>query len=461
MSRVLVIDDNETMRSGMALLLERIGHDVTAASGGVEGLRQMKARPFDLVITDYKMEDMDGLEVLDAVRRDYADTDVVVITAYGTIDVAVEAMRKGAADFVVKADALYDVLRLRVEKVLKHRELRQSRDRLDEENQYLRDEIGVRFNFGEMVGRSKPMKTVYEMVEKVAETDSAVLVYGESGTGKELVARAIHRRSARREGPFVKVNCGSLPRELVQSELFGHEKGAFTGAIRQKKGKFELAEGGTIFLDEIGDLPLEAQVNILRVLQTKEYDRVGGEETLHADVRVIAATHRVLREMVAEGAFREDLFYRLEVIPIRLVPLRDRKADIPDLVKHFLHKKCEEMNRPLKRLTDRAMAAMASYTWPGNVRELENVVERTLVLADGNVVDVNDLPLDVEASRAEVSAEELEDSAIPLTRRLEDLERQLIEQALEQAGGVKTKAAEMLGIKTSAFYYKLDKYGLT
>ncbi len=461
MSRVLVIDDNETMRSGMALLLERMGHDVTAASGGEEGLRQMKARPFDLVITDYKMVDMDGLEVLDAVRRDYADTDVVVITAYGTIDVAVEAMRKGAADFVVKADALYDVLRLRVEKVLKHRELRQSRDRLDEENQYLRDEIGVRFNFGEMVGRSKPMKTVYEMVEKVAETDSAVLVYGESGTGKELVARAIHRRSARREGPFVKVNCGSLPRELVQSELFGHEKGAFTGAIRQKKGKFELAEGGTIFLDEIGDLPLEAQVNILRVLQTKEYDRVGGEETLHADVRVIAATHRVLREMVAEGAFREDLFYRLEVIPIRLVPLRDRKADIPDLVEHFLHKKCEEMNRPLKRLTDRAMAAMASYTWPGNVRELENVVERTLVLADGNVVDVNDLPLDVEASRAEVSAEELEDSAIPLTRRLEDLERQLIEQALEQAGGVKTKAAEMLGIKTSAFYYKLDKYGLT
>ena len=461
MSLVLVIDDNETMRSGMALLLERMGHDVTAASGGVEGLRQMKAKPFDLVITDYKMEDMDGLEVLDAVRRDYADTDVVVITAYGTIDVAVEAMRKGAADFVVKADALYDVLRLRVEKVLKHRELRQSRDRLDEENQYLRDEIGVRFNFGEMVGRSRPMKTVYEMVEKVAKTDSAVLVYGESGTGKELVARAIHRRSARREGPFVKVNCGSLPRELVQSELFGHEKGAFTGAIRQKKGKFELAEGGTIFLDEIGDLPLEAQVNILRVLQTKEYDRVGGEETIHADVRVIAATHRVLREMVAEGAFREDLFYRLEVIPIRLVPLRDRKADIPDLVEHFLHKKCEEMNRPLKRLTDRAMAAMASYTWPGNVRELENVVERTLVLADGNVVDVNDLPLDVEALRAEVSAEELEDSAIPLTRRLEDLERQLIEQALEQAGGVKTKAAEMLGIKTSAFYYKLDKYGLT
>ncbi|MDE2798699.1 MAG: sigma-54 dependent transcriptional regulator, partial [Gemmatimonadota bacterium] len=452
---------NETMRSGMALLLERMGHDVTAASGGVEGLRQMKARPFDLVITDYKMEDMDGLEVLDAVRRDYADTDVVVITAYGTIDVAVEAMRKGAADFVVKADALYDVLRLRVEKVLKHRELRQSRDRLDEENQYLRDEIGVRFNFGEMVGRSRPMKTVYEMVEKVAETDSAVLVYGESGTGKELVARAIHRRSARREGPFVKVNCGSLPRELVQSELFGYEKGAFTGAIRQKKGKFELAEGGTIFLDEIGDLPLEAQVNILRVLQAKEYDRVGGEETLHADVRVIAATHRVLREMVAEGTFREDLFYRLEVIPIRLVPLRDRKADIPDLVEHFLHKKCEEMNRPLKRLTDRAMAAMVSYTWPGNVRELENVVERTLVLADGNVVDVNDLPLDVEASRADVSAEELEDSAIPLTRRLEDLERQLIEQALEQAGGVKTKAAEMLGIKTSAFYYKLDKYGLT
>lgn len=460
MSQVLVIDDNDTMRSGMALVIERMGHDVTAASSGVEGLRRMKARSFDLVITDYKMVEMDGLEVLDAVRRDYAETDVVVITAYGTIDVAVEAMRKGAADFVVKADALYDVLRLRVEKILKHRELRRSRDRLDEENRYLREEIGGRFNFGEMVGQSRSMKTVYEAVEKVAKTDSAVLVYGESGTGKELVARAIHRRSARREGPFVKVNCGSLPSELVQSELFGHEKGAFTGAIRQKKGKFELAERGTIFLDEIGDLPLEAQVNILRVLQTKEYDRVGGEKTLRADVRVIAATHRALRDMVAEGAFREDLFYRLEVIPIHLPPLRQRKTDIPELVEHFLDKKCVEMNRPLKQLTDRAMAAMASYTWPGNVRELENVVERTLVLADGDVVDVNDLPLDVEVSRAEISAEELPDSAVPLTRRLEDLERQLIEQALEQAGGVKTKAAEILGIKTSAFYYKLDKYGL-
>ena len=431
MSRVLVIDDNETMRTGMALVIERMGHEATAAAGGKEGLALLRAGPFDLVIT-----------------------------AYGTIELAVAAMKKGAADFIVKADAFYDVLQLRVKKVLKHREMRQARDRLDEENQYLREEIGGRFNFGEMVGRSSPMKAVYETVEKVAKTDSAVLVYGESGTGKELVARAIYRRSARRNGPFVKVNCGALPRELVQSELFGHEKGAFTGAIRKKRGKFELAEMGTIFLDEIGDLPLEAQVNILRVLQGKEYDRVGGEETLRADVRVIAATNRNLKEMVAEGGFREDLFYRLEVIPIRLSPLRERTGDIPELVEHFLQKKCVEMNRPMKRLTDRAMAAMASYTWPGNVRELENVIERTLVLADGLVVDVNDLPLDVDAQEDAVSNGGPPERATSLSRRLEDLERKLIEQALEQAGGVKTRAAEILGVKTSALYYKLDKYGL-
>ena len=461
LSRILVIDDNETMRSGVALVLERMHHEATTASGGAEGLALMEEQPFDLVITDYKMEGMDGLAVLKKIREDHSDTDVVLITAYGTIETAVEAMKKGAADFITKPFPP-DALQVKVDKVLEHRENRMDRVRLGEENRYLREEIGGRFNFGKMVGKSQAMKDVFETVRKVAATESAVLIYGESGTGKELVARAVHGQSSRQDKPFVRVNCGALPRELVESELFGHEKGAFTGAVQRKKGKFELAEGGTIFLDEIGDLPAEAQVKILRVLQEKEFERVGGEETLQADVRVLAATHQPLRQMVTEGRFREDLFYRLEVIPIRLAPLRERKTDVPDLVEHFLHKKCAEMGRPLRRLTAEAMKTLTAYPWPGNVRELENVIERTIVLSDGNEVDVNDLPLVFdEGGRQGAFVDNLESTnEMGLTLRLEELEYQLIAQALEQAEGVKTKAAEILGVKTSALYYKLDKYGL-
>ena len=458
MSRVLVIEDNETMRSGVALVMERMGHEAVEAASGPEGLDRLQEQAYDLVITDYKMEEMNGLEVLQTVRRERPDTDVVLITAYGTIEIAVEAMKMGAVDFITKPFPP-DALRLKVEKVLEHRETRKARERLDEENRYLREEIGGRYNFGEMVGESSRMQEVFAMVQKVAASDSAVLVYGESGTGKELVARAIHRESARGEGPFVKVNCGSLPRELVESELFGHEKGAFTGAVRQKKGKFELAERGTIFLDEIGDIPLEVQVHLLWVLQESEFDRVGGEKTLKADVRVVAATHRSLKEMVTERSFREDLFYRLEVIPIHLPPLRARKGDIPDLVEHFLQKKCREMNRPIVRLADRALEALVNYSWPGNVRELENVIERTVVLSDGEEVNANDLPLTFEQAQEEEGIA-LPEGRVALTRKLEELERQLIEQALAQARGVKTRAAEILGIKTSALYYKLDKYGL-
>ena len=443
----------------VARTLERMGHEAVAVAGGPEGLEAFREQGFDLVITDYKMEQMDGLEVLGAVRKEWPDTDVVFITAYGTIEIAVEAMKGGAVDFITKPFPP-DALRVKVEKVLEHREIRISRERLDEENRYLREEIGGRFNFGEMVGRSIQMQEIFSTVQKVAASDSAVLIYGESGTGKELVARAVHRESARREGPFVKVNCGAMPRELVESELFGHEKGAFTGAVRRKKGKFELGEGGTVFLDEIGDLPLEVQVNLLRVLQEKEFDRVGGEASLKADVRVIAATHRRLKEMVAEGRVREDLFYRLEVIPIRLPALRERKVDLPDLVEHFLQKKSREMNRPPVRLTDRALQALVAYSWPGNVRELENVIERTIVLSDGEEVDLSDLPLGVESDgeRAEPAGDA--QGEIPLNERLDDLERQLIQAALERSGGVKTRAAEVLGIKTSALYYKLEKYGL-
>ena len=405
------------------------------------------------------MEEMNGIEVLEAVKEQFPDTDVIIITAYGTIEIAVEAMKKGAVDFITKPFPP-EALRLKVDKVMEYRAARQERERLGEENRYLREEIGGRFNFGEIVGQSMPMQDIMGTVSKVAVADSSVLIYGESGTGKELVARAIHYQSNRRDGPFVKVNCGALPRDLVESELFGHERGSFTGAVRQKKGKFELAEGGTIFLDEIGDIPLETQIKLLRVLQEKQFDRVGGEQTLTADVRVVAATNQVLRDMVGSGTFREDLFYRLEVIPLHLPPLRARKEDIPELVAHFLSKKCGEMNLPPKRLTDEAVAALENYLWPGNVRELENVIERTIVLADGEEVGVHDLPLSFEDDHSRrAPPADLSPGQIPLNQMLDDLERDLIGRAMEQADRVKTRAAEILGIKTSALYYKLDKYG--
>ena len=457
MSRILVIDDNETMRSGVMLALDRIGHKTAGAVSGPEGLALLAKSRFDLVVTDYKMSVMDGLDVVRGVKEADPDLDVIVMTAYGTIDLAVDAMKLGAADFVTKPFAP-DVIQVKVEKALENRKLRAANIRLSDENRYLREEIGGQFNFGDMIGTCTEMQAVFQMVGKAAPTDSAVLIYGESGTGKELVARAIHQKSPRRDGPFVRVNCGALPKDLVESELFGHEKGAFTGAVRRKRGRFELADGGTVFLDEIGDLPPDAQVKLLRVLQEKEFEPVGSEQTLSANVRVVAATNQPLKTMVANGAFREDLFYRLEVIPIVLPPLRARKGDVPALVEHFLHKKSSELGRAPKCVTEQALAALVQYTWPGNVRELENVIERTLVLSDCEAIDLSDLPF---GERSELALSEAPGAGtMSLTKRLDALERDLIEKALAEAKGVKTRAADILGIKTSALYYKLDKYGL-
>ncbi len=457
MSRILIIDDNETLGSGVVLMVERMGHEGAAATSGPEGLARLSEQSFDLVITDYRMDDMDGQEVLEAVKARAPETDVMMMTAYGSIELAVEAMKRGAIDFITKPFP-HDGLRLKVEKVLEYRAARRDRERLGEQNRYLREEIDGRYNFGEIIGESEQIHKVLAAVQKVAVTDSSVLVYGESGTGKELVARAVHYQSNRREGSFVKVNCGALPTELVESELFGHEKGAFTSAVKQKKGKFELAAGGTIFLDEIGDVPLETQVKLLRVLQEKQFDRVGGEQTLDADVRVVAATNRPLKQMVAEGTFREDLYYRLEVIPLRLPPLRERREDIRLLVDHFMAKKCGEMNIPLRRLSDEALKGLVRYPWPGNVRELENVIERTIVLADGEKIDYHDLPLTFDEAGRDDQA--VAPGAMPLNQRLDEIEREMIAQAMQETNHVKTKAASLLGIKTSALYYKLDKYGL-
>ena len=342
MGRILIIDDNQSLGDGLVLSLNKMGHQAVAAGSGREGLAQMKDRSFDLVITDYRMDEMDGLAVMEAVQRQAPDTDVMMMTAYDTRELAVEAMERGAIDFIVKPFPP-DELWLKVNKRLDYRaKLREAQAKLQEaqtlrheaeaklrdwehlfeQNRYLREEIDSRYNFGEIVGQSSQIKAVCERVHKVASSSSSVLIYGESGTGKELVARAIHYQSRRSKGPFVKVNCGALPTGLVESELFGHERGAFTSAVRSRKGKFELAEGGTIFLDEIGDVPLEIQVRLLRVLQEKQFDRVGGEQTLDVDARVVVATNRPLKRMVEEGTFREDLFYRLEVIPLTLPPLR-------------------------------------------------------------------------------------------------------------------------------------------
>ena len=483
MGRILIIDDNQSLGDGLVLSLNKMGHQAVAVGSGREGLARMEDEPFDLVITDYRMEEMDGLAVMEAVQRQAPDTDVMMMTAYDTRELAVEAMERGAIDFIVKP-FLPDELWLKVNKRLDYRtKLREAQTKLREaqtlrreaeaklqdwehlfeQNRYLREEIDSRYNFGEIVGQSPQIKAVRERVHKVASSSSSVLIYGESGTGKELVARAIHYQSSRSKGPFVKVNCGALPTGLVETELFGHERGAFTSAVRSKKGKFELAEGGTIFLDEIGDVPLETQVRLLRVLQEKQFDRVGGEQTLDVDARVVVATNRPLKRMVEEGTFREDLFYRLEVIPLTLPPLRERREDIELLVKHFTQKKCGEMNILPKRLTEEALAGLKSYPWPGNVRELENVIERTMVLVDGEEIGYHDLPLAFDEEMADEGIPNegaSDDGSLLLNERLDAVERDLIARAMEEADHVKTKAASLLGIKTSALYYKLDKYGL-
>jgi two-component system response regulator HydG len=458
MSRIVVIEDNETMREGITQTLTRMGHRVVAFSAGGPGVEECRRGSVDLVITDYKMHPLDGMQVLENIKQIDKEIDVILITAYGTIELAVQAMKRGAADFLTKPFSPEE-LKIRVNKVLGFREVRQESQRLNEENRYLRQQIEIQYNFGEIVGESAPMVELFEKIKKVAPADSSVLIYGESGTGKELVARAIHSQSRRKDGPFVKVNCGALAEGVLESELFGHEKGAFTGAIRKKKGKFELAHQGSIFLDEIGDIPLATQAKLLRVLQERELDRVGGEQPVKVDVRIIAASNQDLPRMVEEGKFREDLFYRLHVIPLRLPPLRERKGDIPDLVGHFLEKKCAQLSRKALNIAPKAMEVLVDYYWPGNVRELENVLERAIVLCDGDQIGVNDLPLLVQDGNP-AGILKLPEGDLPLTETLQDLEKQLIERAFEKTKGVKTKAAQLLGIKTSALYYKLEKYGM-
>jgi two-component system response regulator HydG len=461
MATILVVDDNETVRDGVATVMHRLGHRCVTAATGEAALREFQADPsaVDLIITDLRMDGMDGMKLLAALRAAQPTVMVMMMTAHGNVPIAVDAMRSGAWDFVEKPFSV-DLLRSKVSRALEVVQERRQSDKLVNENMYLRELVmGAGSALDRIIGSSPSMERVFRLIRKVAPTDSTVHIYGESGTGKELVATAIHELSSRARGPFVKVNCGALTDSLLESELFGHEKGAFTDAVRRHVGRFELAEGGTLFLDEIGDISAAMQVKLLRVLQERTYERVGGDKTMNANVRIVTATNRDLQVEVAAGRFREDLYYRLHIIPLTLPPLRERSEDIPSLVAHFIHKLAPRTRSLVHGITPEALGAMQRYAWPGNVRQLENMVEQALVFAEGEAIEVADLPAAVSGQiRADVL--ELPSDERPLPEVLEELERQLIVRALRKAGGVKTETARILGIKTPTLYYKLEKYGM-
>jgi two-component system response regulator HydG len=459
MARLLIIDDNETMHEGMATTARRMGHEVLVASGGAAGLELLRKQGADFVITDLKMEGVGGLEVTRAVKELDPACPVLIVTAFGSVETAVEAIRLGAMDFLQKPFTP-EVLRLKIERALELRGEKRGRARAEAEVEALRSDAAARYSSSELVGRSPPMQALLASIEKIALPDIPVLITGESGTGKELVARALHLGSRRKAGPFVKVNCGALAETLLESELFGHERGAFTGAVKRKLGRFELADGGTLFLDEVGDMTPGLQLKLLRVLQEREFERVGGEETIRVDVRIISATHRDLTAEVAAGRFREDLFYRLHVVPCEVPALRDRREDIPMLVEHFIRKHGPRINPTVRGIDDASLARLSAHRWPGNVRELENAVEQALVFANGDTIDVTTLPAFLRDAPSPEHTLALPQGDRTLTEVLEDLERQLIQRAYDKTGGVKTETARLLGIKTSALYYKLEKYGI-
>jgi len=452
---ILIAEDTDSMREAMVQILKKEGCSLTAVSNGQKAISAIHMQNFDIVITDYKMGNISGMDVLKASKKINRDIEVLIITAYGTIELAVELMKAGAWDFITKPFSK-ETLIYKVDRTWKHIQDRNQAIKLMEENAYLKNEINQKFNVGEMVGKAPEMINIFKSIKKIATSDSAVLIFGESGTGKELVARAIHQNSPRKNATFVRVNCGALAEGVLESELFGHEKGAFTGAFKQKKGRFELAHKGTLFLDEIGDIPLNTQIKLLRVIQEKEFERVGGEETLQVDVRIIAATHRDLQEEVKAGRFREDLYYRLHILPITLPPLRQRKEDIPLLAIYFLNKITSERGLSPHEFTKNALDVLRGYPWPGNVRELENAIERALVLNETDTIDLEDLLfLNVKNFGTEIAQ-----TSWNLEACLADTERELLQKAMKRSHGVKARAARLLGIKEGALYYKLEKYGL-
>jgi two-component system, NtrC family, response regulator PilR len=450
---ILVVDDERSMRELLAIVLKREGYDVLLAPDGRTALAALERGTVDLLISDIKMPDMTGIEVLRAAKGADPTVEAIMMTAFASQETAIEALRLGACDYLIKPFDV-DELKLKVRERLESRRLRQ-------ENVLLKRALGTTHRFHDIIGRSDVMLEVFRLVETIARTTSTVLITGESGTGKELVARAVHYHSLRRDRPFVALNCGALPETLLESELFGHMRGAFTGAETNKKGLVEAAERGTIFLDEIGEMSPMMQVKLLRVLQERRFRRVGGLEEIETDIRVIAATNQDLEKLVAEGRFREDLFYRINVIPVRLPPLRERREDIPLLAEHFLAKYTAQMQKALSGLSQEAMACLRQYDWPGNIRELENVIERAVALEATAVILPESLPAHVRGERrGPSSAVDLPDAGFDLEDHVRTIERSYLAEALRRAGGVQVKAAELLGMSFRSFRYYAKKYNL-
>jgi len=449
---ILVVDDDDSVRRVMQMQLSEAGYDVRLAGSGGEALRTLLEHPPKLLITDLRMPDLDGLEFLRRIAEDQIQTTVIIITAFGTIETAVQAMRLGAYDYVTKPID-YETLLLAVHRAME-------RQNLIEEVRNLRSALDRRYGFESIIGHSKSLLTVLEKASRVAQHDITVLINGETGTGKELLARAIHHNSRRRNQPFVTINCGAIPKELIEAELFGFTRGAFTGASANKSGKVEMADGGTLFLDEIGELPLEAQVKLLRLIQHGEIERVGATSIKVINVRIIAATHRNLSAMVEDGVFREDLYYRLAVVPLYLPPLRERKEDIPEIAEFLFHQAKDRHGMRDVRVAPSLALRFTGYRWPGNVRELENVIERMLVLSDGETITEGDLPDELRQASGPVSQSslllELPEEGISL----EAIERELLLRALERFNGNQTQAARYLDISRRTFIYRMEKHGL-
>ncbi|OJT17685.1 DNA-binding response regulator [Archangium sp. Cb G35] len=457
MAKILVIDDEANLRKVLAAMLRRDGFDVTVAADGEQGLAEFNKNGADIVVTDLVMPKAGGMEVLRAVNAANPDVPVIIITAHGTVDSAVEAIKAGAFDYVTKPFDQSELSAV-IAKAAKAHDVAQRSVRADAKAR------------AAIIGESPQLQEVFKIIDKVADTPSTVLINGESGTGKELVASALHGASSRRDKPFIKINCAAIPHNLLESELFGYERGAFTGAVTSKPGRFELADGGTLFLDEIGEIPVEMQVKLLRALQEGEFERVGGIKTTRVDVRLIAATNRDLQAEIETGRFRKDLYYRLAVVPIVLPPLRERRADIPMLAGHFVEKYNRKLNKKIESISDDAMALLQAYNWPGNIRELENLIERVLLFADGPTITAKDLPDPVRQgsgtpapalSAAPLEASTGEGGLKDIVRmKAAELEKDLITKALEETGGNVTRAAKLLQISRKSLQTKMKEFGL-
>src|SRR6266436_142241 len=460
--RVLVVDDEQSLRKVLAATLQREGYEVTVCADGEEAIAALERDGADVVVTDLVMPRMDGLALLRKVVARHPDVPVIVVTAHGRIDSAVEAMKAGAFDFLAKPFD-HEELKAIIAKAARQSDYNQ-RNVVPEERQ----EGAVR-RYTEIIGKGQQMIELQQIIAKVADAPSTVLIQGESGTGKELVATALHEKSSRRDRPFIKINCAAIPRELVEAELFGFEKGAFTGAVQSKPGRFELADGGTLFLDEIGEIPIEMQVKLLRAIQESEFERVGGVKTTRVEVRLIAATSRDLTKEIAAGRFREDLYYRLNVVPVQLPPLRERREDIPLLVAHFVQKYNARLKKNVERLEDDALAALSGYSWPGNIRELENVLERTILFAERPVIRAADLPPSLRNRPAVHDEAAPASSGLPSTpgplkeivkEQVQAIERDLIVRGLEVTNGNVTRTAKLLKISRKSLQMKMKEFGL-